>query len=412
MSCSLSVLFIVILLCFSGIRSFSIREQNWILPGGGVLRKNKDSNFKQQSESQGDTVGRSLCRSSMNPFIQTLLQGGVLLNKEPSRESNKCGEEWKMYGSCCEETSLLKYAKEDSSLFRIRSMKFITELKHLLKGIKISMFRLKRRDGGPNKNSLLKLARHPGKYSLKYLKGLFERIKGFNKLEQVFLESKDTILNTQSACINKLVELRSSSLCGTCSSRSGVFFVKGRALMPFSTCRSVIETCHNYWTALLRVVHTATRLESLITHAKKFLKFPPSTKSLQFLAEWTIQNNLKDGLKNCTTLDICSQEHASSICSSLIKIKSQETVEASSSDFISMQAAKFEQFGSQSDSPADAEDSETSFAAKRRILENLFQLPGPQPIPVSGLFQTELMVVPDHYNVSAKTPMNFDSLFP
>ena len=177
---------------------------------------------------------------SNNPFIKHLFNHGVDLHSEPTTASlliqTSCQKEWPKYGSCCERVSLYRYAKKDQSdimtAASIVEKKFeeFLEVTRPLYNIIVTLKSIKSDNVfvGFIKNILSRFDE----------KNLFY----FGKL----MESKElgaTFRVNNQRCWKKIIAVRKSSLCQTCSGRSSGFFDGERIKISLNLCTDILSDC-------------------------------------------------------------------------------------------------------------------------------------------------------------------------
>ena len=400
------VLFMVLLLC-SGIScglSLLLKKTFSNLKSGYLPQ----SNFIQQPVVRTPTIGA--CNVSLNPFIKTLVDQGVILNTGPVKNTTKCGDEWKTYGTCCQEASLVQFAIADSNEFKDNSKRFVGELGNLIKAIRVTVFKIvgKEEKIQKKKNIFHAVASKIGGI-IDMVGKLVERVKDFNMLKKAFNEERKDIVKHQSVCVKKLTDLRSASLCNTCSSRSAIFFQGQRAIIQMSTCKEVIELCHNYWTSVIKLIDTSFKSRKLVNHAMKFLQMPKTT-SIDYLAKWLTETNLRQVLDGCSSPEKCKDEQASLICGSLITIKGKQNIATQTSSFLGDQVKSFKTLMDTFDPLNKIKPPEND--TDRRLLGEL-QLDWNKQNEnfKHGVFG-DVVTVPDRFGSNLHTPMNLDAHLP
>ena len=281
------------------------------------------------------------CSSQNNPFLKTLVDHHVMLNPEPVRATNTCGDEWKTFGTCCLESSVLAFAKKDSQEFTEGNQRFTQQLADLVRAIFAASFKLNRRAGGPVRRQLRLFDLSSKRLSSPFAH-IIEKIQEFKTINSKFDSERKEIAKHQSTCLDKLVELRMASFCSICSSRSSVFFRDNRALISMSTCRSIIGECHNYWASTIRVIQIISNVRKVIDLLKEIPVNDLQTRNIDFLMAWLKETNLEQSLQQCENSQTCSDEQASNICSFLIKIRAKENIASGGSLMVQDQTSVFQ----------------------------------------------------------------------
>ena len=82
-------------------------------------------------ETKPAGVQKQSCGPNKNPFIRTLLKEGVKLLGSPMK-SEKCGDEWRTYGTCCDYRSLKIYQTLEHEGYQNSTHAFLDNLKTLV----------------------------------------------------------------------------------------------------------------------------------------------------------------------------------------------------------------------------------------------------------------------------------------
>ncbi len=392
---------LVLLLC-SGASCFSRLA---IYTAIGLLRNSTylASNYPKLPVAT-QPASNATCSETLNPFIKSLVDQGVLLNSEPVKKTSKCGAEWTTHGTCCQEQSIINYAIADAAEFKENSETFIKEIRNLIKAISSTIFKiLRKKEQKAKEKNILKALVKKVVNLVTFFKQLLERLKDLKKLKKTFRQEKDDIVKHQNECVQKLTDLRSASLCNTCSSRSRVFFEDTRARIKMSTCQGVIQACHEYWTSVIRLIDTTAQSNHLVVYALNFLKSAPKTSSIDYLAKWIKENKLKELLKGCVSPEKCSDYKASRICSSLITIKKKNTIITQTSKFVASQTSSFKSFIEHVD-PSNAikvPDNVDDVVEQRRLLVGFgFEWGKSHQSFDHGMF-SDVVTVPDSFGVGS-----------
>lgn len=341
-----------------------------------------------------NTAQATICSNKLNPFIKNLVSGGVELLKLPKKIPNECGTEWKVYGTCCEVSSLVEYATKDIEGFQRATVKLTSELDNLIGAVGLAATFA----GISNQGKLRKASKDKkAEAEIEYLKAknLFLKVKQVGDDSYKHL----AVIKADKVCVNRLSKLRSASYCNTCAKRSPRFFKDGKALMSMETCKQTISDCHDYWFALITIIDNLASIDDQIQFFKQ--KFGNSdlaekfeTDGIEYLQKWLLAHKLRERFETCPSVANCQEQSASAICSSLISIRSQGPIYGA----VSHAGAKEQALSNKSGKQSNYSD--------RRILNS-------DPFSLLGLTNVDICVVPSSMQLGAnQATMNFDLQFP
>ena len=181
----------------------------------------------------------TICQNK-NPFIKHLFDRGVDLYPEPTNAPHlvkrSCPTEWPKFGSCCDRTSLLEYAKKDqsdimtaASIVEKKFREFTTAIRPLYDVI-VLLSAIK------NDNVFVGLVRN-----------IMRRFDSKNLYYFTHLmQNKNLVADFQRdnrKCWTKIVAVRKSALCQTCSGRSQEFFEGKKIKISEHTCTDILSFC-------------------------------------------------------------------------------------------------------------------------------------------------------------------------
>ena len=330
-----------------------------------------------------------LCYSDKNPFIKNLKENGVKLFQTPQVVTNRCGSEWKTYGTCCEASSLETYIKKEFVLFSTTTQAFPKEIDGL-----ISLLQNTQKTFSPMMRDSIKSLQHrilicsktasAGPTQNEYLMHKFKRselefisTKATKIFEFVNIAKKELPImsSRREVCVKKLETIMTSALCSACSGRSESFFESSKALMKISDCKSVIDSCHDYWSSMIEIIDGLNEVRHLIQKAAEKVPGASSklTKSSDYLGGWLKKHDMKGNFKNCPSEQNCKDSAAQEICSSLIKIRSPLKVLTASMTSVNTQKANFDYFTAQTEvalgkkQPPPTTTTKSNFGTKRLL---------------------------------------------
>ena len=349
-----------------------------------------------------------LCRSDDNPFISSLIRGGVRMHRTSVLDAGTCGEEWKVHGTCCEAESLKRYALEEMNDYREAAKNFKAEVENLV--TLASWFHL----GNIHRHSQ-KVKQEKSGVAASQTAEYAELQKQKSRLESITqsLEKHETDLEQSGdSCIEKLLRARTSAMCSTCSSRSAVFFRSSKALMSIEDCKDIIGVCHGYWRAIVNLVSRLGSISDQISGLKASLENSKhmhlfKTESIDFLKDWIDEIKIQQKLRSCKSPDTCDSRTAKEICSALITIDSPNPITVGPTPFLKLKVTSAKKSQEWQAAARKSQQSEKKPAASsKRLLYESFMFPGSQ------IFNSDIDVVKHSEYLEGKVPMNFNILFP
>ena len=169
-----------------------------------------------------------------NPFLSVLQAKGLRVNQisKPFPSSSICKGEWKSYGTCCELESAVKYANDDKKRIKTaveRTIKNLNSISFDFQYLQMISTSFYEQDKSSNVNKLF------GANNSNDIKQFYDNL--------VLMMSKNALEDTLGKCWDKMINVRSSSICSTCSGRSDIFFINNKAALGESACSSIIKEC-------------------------------------------------------------------------------------------------------------------------------------------------------------------------
>lgn len=246
-----------------------------------------------------------VCNSTSNPLLERLTQMNLVSKLVyPYRTYSHCGDEWRDYGSCCHIDSLGVLAKlrnvhskmlEETIDNELRVFqKFIESLQHVTESGDSTAHIMRDRLGS-------------------------QKLKLFKTELKRWLEDLPKLSSVHKNCVSKLDNIKRSSYCSICSSRSAEFFLDGKLKVNEDDCRDIISQCSEYWSSLIRLDHFDEKFNVEIELYKdltdKQFEIPDLAESGKMLAALGITNSLKKCLgKDAHRTFKCSFNDVASIC--------------------------------------------------------------------------------------------------
>ena len=261
-----------------------------------------------------------------NPFLSHMVELGMRTYDSPKFGVNMCGAEFAQFGTCCDETRIKAYVQKDKTAIQqtteqvVREFEqFMSTTSHILHLAKV-VLSLKKKilskfsdlrgkkigrklqtapapDAQPPKSGLVGEAspipskkgllfnkrswaagqkgKNPRKKANKQIEGsdptlIVRPLRNQIKLLQKMNSELNFGVGTRQ-CWNQIANLRSSSVCSTCSGRSHIFFREEKALMSDETCTSILDKCYKplrqlaYFISVLNLIPKLLGIESKLS---------------------------------------------------------------------------------------------------------------------------------------------------
>jgi hypothetical protein len=243
-----------------------------------------------------------------------------------SSETN-CSSEWSIHGTCCEEKSLIEYAKKDSGDVQLYVDQLHKEVLLAHESINILVKGLMR----------LRSKIFTGTLELKSfqiangetLPKIFAFIsKSLSKLN-VFLtylstNSKD-LIDVQSQCAQKMNKMRSSALCSLCSGRGPSFLLNEKAIVEQEDCNSFVNSCFQSWVVMINIVGGVKHGQEVAQNCSDYgLKLFSSFDgdSISNIRRWLIKSELVQNVNKCgrNGSEGCSAWTKAKICQTTLNL--------------------------------------------------------------------------------------------
>lgn len=254
------------------------------------------------------------CFPEKNEFLKNLADSNIQILSKPEKH-DKCGEEWKTFGTCCNTQSLEKYVKEMSDKINSAKDSFFKDASALSSDTQGQIDILKKHVS----EQLLTEETTDAQVN--------EVISNINKSKSNLDKLLHHFQKSQNKCLAKQIEFRTAALCGICSGRSLAFLSEGKAIISLESCSKTIQTCDNYWRHLIEIVDIIGDIESELKKVKQLagvnddiFESPKHQELLSFIKE----ANLRAHLKSCEHANNCSADTAIKICHSLITLKKSD----------------------------------------------------------------------------------------
>ena len=193
--------------------------------------------------------------SNKNPTLKTLWKKKLIsTNEYPEKTSDKCGTEWKDYGSCCQEKSVIDYVMKEKSQVNDYLSLVLHEIRSSIDYIDISKLEYVHEMGRFNNGSLDNKLNQSNISKSEFGKNLTEYGELLTEFHTFLHQMESTFIKDQTLCAMEMNRLRSSSFCSVCSGRSDIYFMKGKAIIDQDTCTEFVSYCYDSWKILNYII--------------------------------------------------------------------------------------------------------------------------------------------------------------
>ena len=260
-----------------------------------------------------------------NPYIKVLQKerGLVVLPHPTDFTKSTCNGEWKEHGVCCDESSAVKYATADAQAIRSSLSKFISSMK------KLAPLYFEFMKQAPKIKNLVSAAYRSfiDVVVLNQVPNLTEILTDIQK--------SDLVKKSLERCWEKMIKVRSSSVCSTCSGRSSVFFKGEKGLVKDSDCVSILDHCtDSFQTTFDLFVDVKFLMSKLSAFASSIGKSALNAKHqktinklnnfVKQIVESKIQESIEDYVKVASKKD---SPQAGELCGRLVKLSEKTFIE-------------------------------------------------------------------------------------
>ena len=294
---------------------------------------------KKSSRNKGGLVieeGEVPCRG-LNPFLEFLGRAGVTIYqnvKDAPKGDTVCQTEWSQYMTCCQGQSLVQYANADKKTILKHVDRVNQEYKDFIETIEAIKLRSLELD-----------------YFLENTVG-FKGIQKYKTARILFKEIGDSYFkNLKSStgvmrfakenekCWKQMINIRQTSLCATCSSRSSEFFINGHVIVAPSVCAKIVMECKESFTNMDNYLQDVADLQNLLKITKKthqILDFDQIPAKYRLDVASSFKNQFLDTnfgrISNSVDLDVALKAKADSplstyICGMTLNLVSSPLIE-------------------------------------------------------------------------------------
>jgi hypothetical protein len=262
------------------------------------------------------SADRGVCRNK-NVFLLGFEKDRVHIYKTPQFDSDSCGTEWEQFGTCCEPRSLERYVQKDTGSIKHFLDQLVTEI-----NMKEDMVRQFVSRVNSLKETLEETDSAKAGQALQNIDSWSSEMNDFLDLIHT---TRNDFRHVQTQCAKKMNELRTSSVCSTCSGRSEVFFMHNRAILTDQTCQLFIAECFEAWTMLtgiFRGIYKGQEIVEAIESAGIQFESPYKGPAVKKMQEWLTQIKLETSLNECNgSASGCDEDSRKKICESVLNLE-------------------------------------------------------------------------------------------
>lgn len=261
-----------------------------------------------------------------NPFSIELAKShrDMFLPQQSAYEQGTCGGEWKTFGTCCKLGNLTDYAIRDGQKIR-RSIDIA-----ITNGKSIAQIYMKLANLGKN---VVQMTSGSSKKLIEYVHS--SEGESMIMLMKNILEKPDFLKSQTEKCWNKMIKVRSSSLCFTCSGRSESFFDGEKALISQESCNSILNECSEHFNSIFTFFVSAERSLNLLINVVRdnrllpLENFDPVIKMVEKLTQTVqeiVQNKVQQSIRSYigSSSNLASAE-SQDLCSKLVRLSNETT---------------------------------------------------------------------------------------
>lgn len=188
--------------------------------------------------------------SKSNPFRDMLAgqPNSVRLLGVPQIDSRRCGSEWKIHGTCCNQADTARVAQADKEEIEKSYQTYVAEFVDFVPKFTEFFANLKLLSKAESSQWIATATEEAGlenpvELAKKFKKGPFLTMLINRVLSYNYEELLNNYKKSMKTCWDHQIEIRQAALCSTCSSRGFQFFHKGKAIASTQACSSVIQHC-------------------------------------------------------------------------------------------------------------------------------------------------------------------------
>ena len=261
-----------------------------------------------------------------NPYIIQLTQ--TSLYNSPKFGVNKCGDEWKTYGTCCNEYQLPSEAKNDQTRIETAVSVINDQIKQFNGALESLFTHIKRYASFPPtqwdtnvNNNIIKVKQILDRPSTI---AFFQEFTSIDKIDAASFAAENN------KCWSLISRARSSSLCSTCSGRSEVYFLDNKALISEAFCHRLMGECKSSFENLVQFVKAISFMNSIYKELSPVgIQINSDAKVRMSLAQeyWRVIS--EDGIPNLfkTYSPSSAPEVTVSLCNKFIQLRKQTFIE-------------------------------------------------------------------------------------
>lgn len=280
---------------------------------------------------------RTTCPS--NPFLAYLQTHVSLFGQPKPGTTNRCGDEWKRFGLCCDETDLVRFVKADQQKITQAAEGFLSNIIEF----KNTYGRILKIALKPRADEIERLRAGP-KTIMQFIRG--ENSKTFQKNIERQLSAK-LLSKNLIQCWKKVEAARSSALCSICSGRSETFFSEDKRIVMVDTdCNQLLRSCAPAFETTVEILEELGRFFISFEAALEQSPCPNLLTTVSYFKSLVAEIEQKRLLQNFKSYSEAhgseKLKHAAGLCSSFLNIRGTTFIENAKTILEDMTFTKFE----------------------------------------------------------------------
>ena len=244
----------------------------------------------------------------------------VFLSPQPST-SRICAAEWRTHQTCCNATHIVNYAKAD-----------VKQVGAAIKDIKADLYTVLESVTQVEEKLYEAVKGSSDRNAVKDLDKITQHVANFKQTLESLKQQEKTDNQEQTRCFSRIKQIRTNSLCYTCSGRSSRFFLQGQAMMSIQDCQTTISKCSDTWKDALDLfdaMRLARRIQRYIKEElgqAELVEF--DNEHLEKLRDWIGGPETRRSFKKCFTNPAsCAESSAKKICNKFISLRRDDLLQ-------------------------------------------------------------------------------------
>lgn len=253
---------------------------------------------------------------AQNPLIRMLSRYNVQVFEVPKSSNSKiCSSEWKQHLTCCDSQSLSDYAEED-----------IKQLNKAMKNVKRDVVKMRNYINKYEEEIEKAIKKSNMKEKREFIEQLNKDLKSFKRELKSVLDKEKKSEDEKDECFERIKEIRTNSLCYTCSGRSEQYFLKGLAKISSNDCRKTIDKCGDTWRKSIDLVDAIVLAKRIRKQLKEVI---PDDDLMDFddgdikkFRTWIGSEEIRKPIRECDGKpNDCSEPSAILLCETFISLR-------------------------------------------------------------------------------------------